>query len=103
MPRRLRQQQAEAGAAQQQVIEMQHHFRLGGERQFGPERFAGTHAVRSEGVHQPLEADQVASVATGQAASLAAAEPVDERAFAGAEHRRAIVRDRAPEQRRAGL
>src|SRR3989344_2381236 len=39
------QEQAHAGAAQQQVIQMQHQLVFGGEGQFGPQRIGGANTV----------------------------------------------------------
>lgn len=98
-----RQQQAQTGAAQQQIIEVQHHFRLTGEGQLCPQGVGVADRFVTQLGDQLRQSRQVATVASGQTSPLLRAESGDRQWRYGGKNGGAIIFERATEHVGTGL
>src|SRR5471030_2207373 len=86
-----RQQQTQTGATQQQVIQVQDHFRVAGKGQFRPQGVSGANAVMAQLGDQLRQPRQVTAMPSGQAPPLTATEPRNRQRWHDGKHRRAVI------------
>lgn len=90
-------------AAQQQIVEVQDHFRFAGEGQFCPQRVRSIDRFVADFFDQLRQPRQVAAMPSGQASPLMVAQFRDRQRRHSGKHWRGGVNERTLEHRRAGL